>query len=142
MGGLVVLVAVLVAATGAGLALRWRQGKFKKSALVLTAEDLGAPLGERATLVQFSTEFCATCPPTKRLLGQVAAEHQGVRLVEVDAAARLDLARRLSVYATPTVLVLGPDGEIASRASGQPRKSDLLAAVGSVLQPGVLRAGA
>jgi thioredoxin-like negative regulator of GroEL len=142
MGGLIVLVAVLVAATGAGLALRWRQGRFKGSALMLTAEDLGTPLGERATLVQFSTEFCANCPPTKRLLGQVAAEHQGVALVEVNAAARLDLARRLNVYATPTVLVLGPDGAIASRASGQPRKSDVLAAVGTVLHPGALEAGA
>jgi thiol-disulfide isomerase/thioredoxin len=140
--GLIVLVTVLVAAAGAGLALRWRQGKFKRSTLALTAEDLGAPLGERATLVQFSTEFCANCPSTRRLLGQVAAEHQGVTLVEVDAAARLDLARRLNVYATPTVLVLGPDGAIASRASGQPRKSDVLAAVGSVLDPGVLGAGA
>jgi hypothetical protein len=72
----------------------------------------------------------------------VAAEHQGVTLVEVNAAARLDLTRRLNVYATPTVLVLGPDGAITSRASGQPRKSDVLAAVGSVLDPGALRAGA
>jgi thiol-disulfide isomerase/thioredoxin len=137
MGGLIVLVAVLAAAAGAGLALRWRQGRFKRSTLVLTAEDLGAPLGERATLVQFSTELCANCPPTWRLLGQVAAEHQGVTLVEVNAAARIDLARRLNVYATPTVFVLGPDGAVASRASGQPRKSDVLAAVGSVLDPGV-----
>jgi hypothetical protein len=60
----------------------------------------------------------------------------------VNAAARLDLARRLNVYATPTVLVLGPDGAIASRASGQPRKSDVLAAVGTVLHPGALEAGA
>jgi len=142
MGGWTVLVAVLVAAATVGLVLRWRQGKFKGSTLVLTAEDLGAPLGERATLVQFSTEFCANCPPTWRLLGQVAAEHQGVTLVEVDAAARLDLARRLNVYATPTVLVLGPDGAVTSRASGQPRKSDVLAAVSGVLGPGVLGAGA
>ena len=142
MGGWIVLVAVLVAATTVGLVLRWRQGKFKRSALVLTAEDLGAPLGERVTLVQFSTEFCANCPPTRRLLGQVAAEHPGVTLVEVDAAARLDLARRLNVYATPTILVLGPDGAVTSRASGQPRKSDVLAAVSGVLGPGVLGAGA
>ena len=157
MGGLIVLV-VLVAASGVGVLLRRRQGTFKATAPqggsapldgtallggtgpgegVLTPEDLGAPLGERATLVQFSTEFCANCPPTRRMLGQVAAEHQGVEVVEVDAAARLDLARRLRVYATPTILVLGPDGAITSRASGQPRKSDVLAAIGSVPSPGV-----
>jgi thiol-disulfide isomerase/thioredoxin len=133
MGGLIVLVTVLVVATGAGLALRRRQGKFRESAHVLTAADLGAPLGERVTLVQFSTEFCANCPPTRRLLNAVAAEHDGVELVEVDAAARLDLARRLNVLATPTILVLGPDGAIASRASGQPRKADVLAAVSGLL---------
>lgn len=132
-GGLIVLVTVLVLATGAGLALRRRTGKFRDSALMLTATDLGAALGERATLVQFSTEFCASCPPTRRLLQAVAAEHDGVALVEVDAAARLDLARRLNVLATPTILVLGPDGAIASRASGQPRKADVLAVVGGVL---------
>jgi thiol-disulfide isomerase/thioredoxin len=143
MGGLVVLVVVLAAATIAGVALRQRQGKFKPSPAVLaadpavlSAEELGVPLGARATLVQFSTEFCANCPPTRRMLGQVAREHDGVELVEVDAAARLDLARRLNVYATPTILVLGPDGVIASRASGQPRKSDVLAAVGGVLGAG------
>jgi thiol-disulfide isomerase/thioredoxin len=143
MGGLIVLAAVLAVASGIGLTLRWRQGKFRASPAavatdedVLTAADLGTPLGERATLVQFSTDFCAHCPPTRRLLGQVAADHDGVRLVEVDASARLDLARRLNVLATPTVLVLGPDGAIASRASGQPRKADVLAAVGSVLGPG------
>jgi len=137
MGGLIVLVVVLGAATGIGLVLRRRQGKFTSlSAELLTAEELGAPLGARATLVQFSTDFCVNCPPTRRMLGQVAQEHAGVELVEVDAAARLDLVRRLNVYATPTVLVLGPDGAITSRASGQPSRSDVLAAVGGVLGAG------
>ena len=153
MGGLIVLVVVLGAATIAGLAVRKRQGKFTASAAgvprpvaersnpaadpaMLTAAELGAPLGARATLVQFSTEFCANCPPTRRMLGQVAQDHDGVELVEVDAAARLDLARRLNIYSTPTILVLGPDGAIASRASGQPRKADVLAAVGGILGAG------
>jgi thiol-disulfide isomerase/thioredoxin len=150
--GLIAVVAVLAAASALGLALRRRQGKFKNrggtaspaspaeagsrdagSRDALTAADLGVPLGQRATLVQFSTEFCSNCPQTRRLLGQVAAEHDGVELVEVDAAARLDLVRRLNVLSTPTVLVLGPDGTIASRASGLPGRSDVLAAVGGVL---------
>jgi thiol-disulfide isomerase/thioredoxin len=149
IGGLIAVVAVLAAASVLGLALRRRQGRFSTpdtgrttsptspatadSRESLTAADLGAPLGKRATLVQFSTEFCSNCPPTRRMLGQVAAEHDGIELVEVDAAARLDLTRRLNVMSTPTVLVLGPDGTIASRASGLPRKADVQAAVGSVL---------
>jgi hypothetical protein len=57
--------------------------------------------------------------------------------VEIDAAARLDLVRRLRINSTPTVLVLGPDGAIRGRAVGQPRKADVMAALGPVLGPGV-----
>jgi thioredoxin-like negative regulator of GroEL len=103
---------------------------------VLTAADLGAPLGKQATLVQFSTEFCAYCGPTRDLLAEVAQSRDGVALIEIDAARRLDLARRLNVLSTPTVFVLAPDGSIAGRASGQPRRADVLAAVSSVLDGG------
>ncbi len=98
--------------------------------------DLGAPLGARATLVQFSTEVCAYCGPVRRLLTEVAAESDGVAFVEVDAAARMDLTRRLRVLSTPTVLVLDATGGIASRASGPVRKSDLVTAVGQAVGPG------
>jgi thioredoxin-like negative regulator of GroEL len=104
---------------------------------VVTAAELGAPLGERATLVQFSTEFCAYCGPTRELLAEVAGARDGVAFVEVDAARRLDLTRRLNVRTTPTVLLLAADGLIAQRASGKPSRSDVLAAVGNVLGEGV-----
>ncbi len=100
---------------------------------MLTAADLGAPLGEKATLVQFSTDFCTYCGLTRELLADVARSRDGVSLIEIDAVSRLDLARRLNVLSTPTVLVLGPDGSVAQRASGQPRRSDVVAAVSSVL---------
>ena len=56
----------------------------------------------------------------------------GVAHVEIDAESRLELVRRLDVRRTPTVFVLGPDGGIARRASGLPRKADLIAALGEV----------
>ena len=56
----------------------------------------------------------------------------GVHHVEIDAESRLDLVRRLNIFATPTVLVLGPDGAIARKASGQPRKADVIAAIGQL----------
>jgi hypothetical protein len=56
--------------------------------------------------------------------------------VEIDAADRMDLARRLRVMSTPTVLVLGADGVVERRSSGQQRRADLLAAVGAVLGEG------
>ena len=38
---------------------------------VLTAAELGAELGERATLVQFSSAFCSPCRATRTLLRDV-----------------------------------------------------------------------
>ncbi len=55
--------------------------------------------------------------------------------VEVDAAARPDLVRRVRINSTPTVLVLDPDGAIVKRAAGLPRKADVIAALGSVIEP-------
>ena len=57
----------------------------------------------------------------------------GVTHVEIDAAERLDLVRRLRINSTPTVLVLGPDGAIVQRAVGLPRQADVIAALGPVI---------
>jgi thiol-disulfide isomerase/thioredoxin len=147
-GGLIALAAVLVAATVLGVVLRRRAGRFRAGPSgptartagtgpgVLTEADLGSHLGEQATLVQFSTAYCAPCRPTRQILAQVAGMADGVAHVEIDAAARLDLVRRLRINSTPTVLVLGPDGAIVKRAVGQPRKADVIAALGAVLAPG------
>jgi thiol-disulfide isomerase/thioredoxin len=99
--------------------------------LTLTSDDLGHPLGGRATLVQFSSAFCAPCRATRRILADVAGMTDGVEHVEIDAESRLDLVRELNVLRTPTVLVLAADGRIVRRASGQPRKPDVIAAIGA-----------
>jgi len=111
-------------------------GRSAPSAGALTAEELGAPLGPLATLVQFSTRVCAYCGPTRELLAEVSRDRDGVAFIEVDAAQRLDLTRRLHVLSTPTVLVLDAAGGIASRASGPVRRADLEAAMGEVLPAG------
>ena len=143
-GGLILLVVVLAVASAAGFGMRRRQGRFRSLGeaavvpsaapdAVLTAADLGAPLGARGTLVQFSSEVCAYCGPTRELLAEVARDRDGLAFVEIDATERFDLTKRLRVFSTPTVLVLAADGSIAGRASGRPHKSDVLAAVGTVL---------
>ena len=73
------------------------------------------------------------CRPTRQILAQVADTVDGVTHVEIDAASRLDLVRRLRINSTPTVLVLDPDGAIVRRAVGLPRKSDVIAALGAVV---------
>jgi len=98
---------------------------------LLTSGHLGHALGERATLVQFSSAFCAPCRATRRILADVAGMTEGVAHIEIDAESRLDLVRQLNVLRTPTVLVLSGDGRIVRRASGQPRKPDVIAAIGA-----------
>ncbi len=97
--------------------------------LALSSKQLGSELGARATLVQFSSAFCAPCRATRRILADVAGTVDGVTHVEIDAETRLDLVRELNVLRTPTVLVLAADGRVIRRASGQPRKPDVVAAL-------------
>ncbi|MEW2358891.1 thioredoxin family protein [Spirillospora sp. NPDC029432] len=114
--------------------LAWDDGARGKGRYVrLDSGDLGAGLGERATLVQFSTAFCAPCRATRRVLGEVAAMIDGVAHVEIDAEARLDLVRVLDVVSTPTVLVLDAAGTVVRKAAGQPRKADVIAALGAAI---------
>jgi len=137
MTGLVVCLAVLAAASVYGVLHRRGDGRIKVRAKDgderLTAVDLGGPLGERATLVQFSSAFCAPCRATRRVLDEVAGMVEGVSHVEIDAEAQLELVRRLHVLKTPTVLVLDADGTVVRRASGQPRRSDVIAALGAAV---------
>jgi thiol-disulfide isomerase/thioredoxin len=143
--GLIALAAVLVVATVLGLAWQRRAGRFRPGSPAgpagaavsrdgaLTEADLGGRLGPRATLVQFSTAFCAPCRPTRQILAQVAGMVDGVTHLDIDAAERLDLVRRLHISSTPTILVLDPAGAIVRRAVGLPRKADVIAALGSVV---------
>ncbi|MFE9644733.1 thioredoxin family protein [Streptomyces sp. NPDC006365] len=99
----------------------------------LGAAELGENLGERATLVQFSSAFCAPCRATRRVLAEVAGIVPGVTHVEIDAEDHLDLVRELDILKTPTVLVLDTAGRIVRRAAGQPRKADVIAALGEAV---------
>lgn len=135
--GLWVLLGVLVLSTGFGLVHRGRQGRVCD----VTADDtlraelaaLGQDPGDRATLLQFSSAFCAPCRATRRTLTEVSDMVDGVVHVEVDAEQHLDLVRRLGILKTPTTLVLDADVREVKRASGQPRKADVLAALGQAL---------
>jgi thiol-disulfide isomerase/thioredoxin len=133
--GAIVLGAVLAAATVGGLLWQRRNGRVRpvdQTVIRLAPADIGAPLGERATLIQFTTAFCAPCKATRRILDEVVRMVDGVAYVDVDAEANLELVRRLDVRRTPTVLVLDAQGRVVKRASGQPRKADVIAALGSV----------
>ncbi|NJQ03712.1 thioredoxin family protein [Streptomyces sp. PLAI1-29] len=97
---------------------------------MITGADLGAELGRRATLVQFSTAFCQPCRAARRVLAGVTGLVDGVAHIEIDAEAHLGLVRALGVDRTPTVLVLDARGRIVRRATGVPHRAQVLAALG------------
>ena len=134
MTGVLVLVAALAVALVLGLVHRWYDGRLRPQD---KAQDLRPllpePAGERATLLQFSSAFCAPCRATRRVLHDVAATVPGVAHVEVDAEAHLDLVRQLAVLKTPTTLVLDAGGREVMRATGRPSKHAVISALGQAV---------
>jgi len=128
------LVAALVLAAGVGLWRRHRDGLVTQvlAGDLVDPRALGARLGGRATLLQFSSDVCSQCDAARRILLEVAAATQGVVHVEIDAARHLDLARRLGILRTPTVLVLDRTGRVVHRANGAPSPAQVLGALAVV----------
>ena len=147
--GLAVIVTSVVVVVAIGGWRAYADGRFRGTHAVSGADggpaadpdhqpDPVAPLlpadrlGDRATLLQFSSAFCAPCRATRRVLADVAATVPGVAHVEIDAEHHLDLVRRVGVLRTPTTLVLDARGREVSRAAGAPRTDQVLAAVARV----------
>ncbi len=103
---------------------------------IALGEALDGRLGERATMVQFSSAFCQPCRATRRILEEVSVMVPGVSHVEIDAEEHLELVRALDIRRTPTVLFLDRTGAVRKQASGQPRKADVVAALGELLPGG------
>ena len=112
MTGLIVLLVAVALTAAVAWVVSIKNGRFsdKKDVEHLDFHDLGSALGERATLVQFSSAFCAPCRATRVLLADIASRTPGVVTIEIDAEERLELARRLNILRTPTVLVLDAEG--------------------------------
>lgn len=84
-------------------------------------------LGERGTLVQFSSAFCAPCRTTRQVLSAVADAVPGVNHIEIDAEHHLDLVRELGIFRTPTTLILDAEGHERLRATGVPKRDQVIA---------------
>jgi len=113
---------------------RFRRRQHQKSTEVSVLADTpwADQLGERATLLQFSSAFCAPCRATRLVLDDVSATTPGVAHVEVDAEQHLDVVRRLHVLKTPTTLILDASGAEVGRARGAARKQQVLAALAAL----------
>ncbi len=135
---LLALAALLAAACAFGVCRRMRDGRAvaARGEHTLAEHELGAPLGDRVTLVQISTQFCAPCRAARRVLGAVAASTPGVRHIEVDAERHLGLVQRLDVRRTPTVLLLDDRGRVRRRSVGVPTEEQVTAGVLAVAGSG------
>lgn len=130
-----VLTALLAVTLAVGLLLRWAQNRPRRASTdeVVEPRRLGADaLGERATLLQFSTQMCARCPGVHRVLGSIANAHDGVMHLDVDLTDRPDIAKHFHVLQTPTTLILDRDGVIQTRFGGTPSRSAIELELGRV----------
>ena len=116
---------LLAGATALGVVWRARQGRIAPvTGGLITPTDVAsdALFGTHATLLQFSTELCARCPGTRRLLKGVADSLPGVTHLDVELTHRADLANRFSILQTPTTLILDGSGRVRARVGGVPNR--------------------
>ena len=128
---------VFTLATAYGLWYQRSRGKVKSnssrsSSIAISSQDIGADLGSRVTLVQFSSAFCTPCRATRALLTDITADLSDVKHVDIDAEKNLDLVRRLDIRSTPTTLVLDKSGNEVGRAVGAPKRAEVLATLSGI----------
>ena len=136
MNSLLPTVIVLAIASAYGFWWKRSRGAIRSKKAVpghrLTALILGEDLGSRATMVQFSSAFCAPCKATHALLSQMVTSMTDVKHIHIDAESHLELVRQLDIRSTPTTLFLNSDGIEVGRAAGTPKREQVIAALNAI----------
>lgn len=135
MDNLLPILVVLTLASAYGFWYQRSRGKVKTKSSgkpAISAADIGSELGERVTLVQFSSAFCTPCRATRALLTDITADLPDVKHIDIDAEKNLDLVRRLDIRSTPTTLVLDKSGNEVGRAVGAPKRAEVLATLSAI----------
>jgi thiol-disulfide isomerase/thioredoxin len=91
-------------------------------------------LGEKLTLLQFSSDFCSSCKQTTILLENIEKAHEGLLHIDLDLAERLDLAKTFNILTTPTTLILDSKGSVVSRIVGAPKIATIEAEIDRLVQ--------
>ena len=127
---------LLAVATAGGFVYKLLHGRGHKvsskeivSLGKLQATNNGIPIteyGKKATLVQFTTEYCGQCPGVRRTLLQLEYRLGGLRFAEVDITERLDVAAHFNISQTPTVFLLDEHGNLVYRVGGVPKLPQLM----------------
>lgn len=129
----IALASLVLAATLLGVLHRATQGRARTVSDARIVSIDGVSLGGRATLLQFSTEVCAPCKSTARVLDDLAARTADVAHVDLDVTHRPELASRYRVLQTPTTLILDADGAVRARIGGAVRRDVVVAELARVL---------
>lgn len=98
----------------------------------LTESDLNSPLGTRFTLVQFSTDFCSFCRPTRKLLEEISHAVVDVKYIELNAETKINLVKRAKILSTPTTLILDAHGYEIGRVIGVPKREQIVDAISPI----------
>lgn len=85
--------------------------------------------GAEVTLVQLSSPVCSACVAMRRVGTELAASDATIAHREIDVVDEPDVARRHSVFSTPTTLVLDREGHVRARLIGAVKVADVRAAV-------------
>ena len=133
MKSLLPLVLILGLTTVFGLRYRVKKGAIKerKGSQILESE-LGKKYGKRATVVIFSTTFCSECRAAKGLISDVTSTLSDISYIEIDAESNLELVRKVDIRSTPTSIFLDKAGFEIARATGAPKRDQLIKVIASL----------
>ena len=132
MQSVLLILLVLAFATAYGVWDKLRSGRVKDGVDArhsVSANEIGAELGESATVLQFSSAFCTPCRTTRVTLSSVISHYPKIKHVEVDAESNLELVRKLDIRQTPTTLFLNSEGREIARAVGAPKRDQVVDAL-------------
>lgn len=124
---LIVIAALIGVATLLGLVLRARSTRV---ATGCGGDEHGlAAEGAEVTLVQLSSPVCSACAAMRRVGTALVTADPTVAHREIDVVDEPEVARRHSVFTTPTTLVLDREGRVRARLIGAVKAADVRAAV-------------
>jgi len=133
MESLLLLGLILLISTAIGFYYRSKNGMIrKKRRLHISEAEFAGRYGSRVTILQFSTTFCSQCRAAKSLISDVVKDEKDISYLEIDAESNLALVRKVDVRSTPTTIFLDKDGYEIARATGAPKRDQLLKVIASL----------
>ena len=87
----------------------------------------------QVTFLQFSSEFCQPCRVTNKILEDVTNSFPAICHIELDVVEHMDLVKTYGITRTPTTLIIDKTGTVHFRATGVPKKDELIAATSELI---------